>query len=151
MTDPQKTVAEELAAQGFTAAEIAGAMEIDATSVSDHLATVPPGRGPEAGPLRAILFTDRKEHRRVALPGSIWIAPCEEGERAALWFFCPCGCGGLQRITVGHRHKPAAHGPTWNWNGSPTDPTLHPSVNLIRSDSCVGWHGWLRGGYWEVV
>ncbi|BBU57403.1 hypothetical protein KU6B_36680 [Mameliella alba] len=102
-------------------------------------------------PLRAIVFADRTDHRRNAVPGSIWIAPCEEGEEAALWFVCPCGCGQVSRITVGHRHKPKAHGATWNWNGSRSEPTLHPSVNVHRNETCAGWHGWLRDGYWEVA
>ncbi|WP_305970437.1 MULTISPECIES: DUF6527 family protein [unclassified Mameliella] len=102
-------------------------------------------------PLRAIVLTDRREHRRRAECGSIWIAPCEEGEEAALWFVCPCGCGLVSRITIGHRHKPKAHGATWNWNGSRSEPTLHPSVNVHRNETCAGWHGWLRDGYWEVA
>lgn len=147
MTDPQKIVAAELAAQKFTAREIAEVMALDEATVAAHLATLPAGHRPETGPLRAIGFMDRREHRRAAVPGSIWIAPCGEGEETSLWFLCPCGCGAASRITVGHRHKPRAHGPTWEWNGSTTEPTLQPSVNQTG----CGWHGWLRDGYWEVA
>lgn len=101
-------------------------------------------------PIRAIFYTDRDQHRRDAHPGSVWIGPCLPGEQAALWFYCPCGCGLAQRITVGHRFKPAMHGPSWTWNGETDAITLHPSVNIAPNETCAGWHGWLRDGYWEV-
>jgi hypothetical protein len=101
-------------------------------------------------PLRAILFTDRRAHREARVSGSIWISEAEAGEAASMWFFCPCGCGALARITIGHRFKPKQQGPSWNWNGNRTDPTLHPSVNNLGGPPCTGWHGWLRDGYWEV-
>jgi len=94
--------------------------------------------------LRAICFVDKAAHRAEALPGSVWFSdPCKDAV-AALWFFCPCGCG-LHRITVGERHKPAMGVPSWRWCGSFENPTLTPSVN----QRACGWHGWLSGGYWE--
>lgn len=151
MNDKQALVAIQMAKDGFGAREIAEAMGLEGDAVKALLAQQAPGTPPEAGPLRAILFADRRAHRASALRGSIWIAPCDEGGETALWFVCPCGCGQVCRVIVGHRHKPAAHGATWRWNGSMTEPTLHPSVNVPRAAACAGWHGWLRDGYWEVA
>jgi len=101
-------------------------------------------------PRRAIHFEDKCAHRVERLPGSIWIGSCEPGEQGMLWFYCPCGCGILRNITVGNRHKPRIGSPSWNWNGSRTEPTLVPSVNCGPVAACRGWHGWLRDGYWEA-
>lgn len=97
--------------------------------------------------LRAIPFEDRARHRAEAVPGSVWLPEIDPGAQGALWFWCPCGCGALARITVGAGHKPTLHGPTWHWDGNRHSPTLSPSVHQL---SC-GWHGWLRAGYWESV
>lgn len=48
-------------------------------------------------------------------------------------------------INAGVAQKPGLS-PSWNWNGSVSEATLHPSVNRID----CGWHGWLRDGYWEA-
>ncbi|MBP0483954.1 DUF6527 family protein [Sagittula salina] len=102
------------------------------------------------GPLRAIVFSDRHRHRAERLAGSIWISAAGEGDVASLWFYCPCGCGSLARITVGHAHKPKQSGPSWRWNGSRTETSLEPSVKNQGAPPCPGWHGWLRNGYWEA-
>ncbi|MGK7660665.1 MULTISPECIES: DUF6527 family protein [unclassified Marinovum] len=94
--------------------------------------------------IRAIPFVDQAKHREAAIPGSLYF-----GQRAAapaLWFFCPCGCGDLARITIGTHGKPAAS-PSWSWNANEHAPTLDPSVRQLN----CGWHGWLRDGYWEAV
>lgn len=97
--------------------------------------------------IRAIEFPDPAEFRRKALPGSFHIDLTQGGPKcAAFWFFCPCGCEGLSRITVGLCHKPAQE-PSWSWNGKLSEPTLSPSVSQLN----CGWHGWLRDGYWESV
>ena len=96
--------------------------------------------------IRAIQFVDRMDHRRTAQAGSIFINAPEDADEADFWFYCPCGCGDLARITIGKQHKPAGPEPTWHWNGSFTEATLGPSVN---NQNC-GWHGWLKDGYWEV-
>lgn len=97
--------------------------------------------------MRAIHFSDRRAFQAQRLAGSTYfdLTQGEVGE-AALWFFCPCGCGALVRIVVGLDRKPA-RGPSWQWTGSMSDPTLTPSVNRLD----CGWHGWLRDGYWEQV
>ncbi len=95
--------------------------------------------------IRAIHFADKSEHRRAKLPGSVHFTEAGDDGVSALWFYCPSGCGRLVRITVGVGFKPHQEGPSWNWNGSTTEPTLHPSVNRIDAN----WHGWLRNGYWE--
>lgn len=91
--------------------------------------------------IRSILYRDRREHRQARIPGSIAFDGVN-GERK-LWFVCPCGCGDFARITVAIGAKPPS--PSWQWNGSETEPTLHPSVHQLN----CGWHGWLRDGYWE--
>ncbi|ALF02065.1 MULTISPECIES: DUF6527 family protein [Salipiger] len=95
--------------------------------------------------IRAIYFSDRAKHRDTALPGSLWFSEPADGGVSAMWFYCPCGCGDLARITVGQEHKPHMTGPSWNWNGRTDAPTLSPSVHQLN----CGWHGWLRSGYWE--
>lgn len=92
--------------------------------------------------IRAIRFTDRKEFMAQRLAGSISFD--READQVALSFWCPCGCDALARIQVGEGVKPPAS-PSWEWNGSETEPTLNPSVRQLN----CGWHGWLRGGYWE--
>ena len=101
-------------------------------------------------PLRAVHYPENARLRQDRIPGSIWIAPCCEGEASMLWFVCPCGCGTLCNISIGHRHKPKMRGPSWYCNGSATEATLDPSVNAAPAGDCNGWHGWLRDGYWEA-
>ncbi|TDE40938.1 DUF6527 family protein [Antarcticimicrobium sediminis] len=96
--------------------------------------------------IRAIRYRDAQRFRQERLPGSTFFDLTQGSEEAAaLWFYCPCGCGTPVRIPVGIRHKPA-ESPSWNWNGSLNDPTLSPSVNRID----CGWHGWLIDGYWQA-
>lgn len=96
---------------------------------------------------RAINFSDREAFRAQRLAGSTYFDLTQgQADEAALWFYCPCGCRGLVRITVGIRRQSVAI-PSWNWNGSLRDPTLMPSVNQTG----CGWHGWLRDGYWEAA
>jgi len=45
-------------------------------------------------------------------------------------------------LLAGKNFKPA-QGPSWNWNGSSSAPTLTPSVNHEGH-----WHGWLTAGVW---
>ncbi|MET4128386.1 DUF6527 family protein [Roseovarius sp. MBR-6] len=97
--------------------------------------------------IRAIQFTDPEAFRRARLPGSFHIDLTQGGPKCAtFWFFCPCGCAGPNRISVGFCHKPAQE-PSWCWNGKLSEPTLTPSVN----QAVCGWHGWLRDGYWEAA
>lgn len=95
--------------------------------------------------IRAIHFLNVDAFRSQKLPGSTHfdMVHAPPGE-AKLWFWCPCGCGGLVRLRVGLRSKPPQN-PSWEWRGSVENPTLNPSVNRLD----CGWHGWLRGGYWE--
>lgn len=97
--------------------------------------------------IRAIPFPEKRAHRDKQLPGSVWFSDPGRGTTCVMWFFCPCGCGALSKVTVGLNHKPKMHGPSWCWNASRSAPTLTPSV----SQSECGWHGWLRNGYWEAV
>ncbi len=96
--------------------------------------------------IRAIQFVDRDDHRRTKTPGSFFLNLPDGTDLAQFTFYCPCGCGDLAIIILGVKHKPRDAGPTWEWNGSLSIPTLHPSVHNTR----CGWHGWLRDGYWEV-
>jgi hypothetical protein len=144
MNGPQSIVARELLRQGFSAHEIAEVMGLPASEVGAL-----PGGGAEPAtgePLRALVYLDRRLHRADRHPGSIWISEAGPGEQAALWFFCPCGCDMLARITVGYRFKPQTAVASWWWDGSRAAPTLRPSVN----QQLCGWHGWLRDGYWEA-
>lgn len=100
--------------------------------------------------LRAIVYTDRAQHRADQKPGSIWFTDPGDGGVCGMWFWCPCGCGMQSRVTVGVEHKPHMEGPSWNWNGSTEAPTLKPSVNIHKNTLCPGWHGWLTDGYWSA-
>lgn len=84
--------------------------------------------------IRAIHFTDRDAFMAQSQPGTTHFDLLTD----ALWFYCPCGCGGRVRLSVGKGAKPA-ESPSWEWNGRLSDPTLHPSVNRLD----CGWHGWL--------
>lgn len=96
-----------------------------------------------ASMIRAIRYRDADAFRADRFAGSVYFDVMRDP--VALWFFCPCGCGGLVRIRVGNGAKPA-EAPSWKWNGSLSEPTLEPSVNRLD----CGWHGWLRDGYWEA-
>lgn len=93
--------------------------------------------------IRAILYRDRQMFLASHLPGAIHFDLA--GAEMALWFFCPCGCGTKSRISIGRDVKPTCT-PSWEFRGTLNDPTLSPSVN----QTLCGWHGWLRGGYWEA-
>ncbi|ANT39902.1 hypothetical protein BI026_gp31 [Rhodovulum phage vB_RhkS_P1] len=102
---------------------------------------------PSSLPIPAIHIPARHDLVDRRLTGSFWIGPPDPDEVGArwMWFVCPCGCGQMRPITIGDRFKPA-EAPSWYWNGSLTEVTLHPSVN------CEGhWHGWLRGGQWVLA
>lgn len=94
--------------------------------------------------IRAIHFPDRAAFTAKKVPGSFWISdPETAGRKQAFWYCCPCGCSAIAPLSVGNGFKPS-DGPSWQWNGSKSEATLHPSVNHINH-----WHGWLRDGYWE--
>lgn len=95
--------------------------------------------------IRAIHFDDFDAFREKRLPGSISISDRDEDGEVFVWYCCPCGCGSVAPLLAGVKFKPASQRPSWNWNGSKTEATLHPSVNHVGH-----WHGWLRDGYWEA-
>lgn len=132
-----------LLAKGFAPAEVADATGLASETVEGL------EDSQRTGPRRALLYLDRQAFVDDALPGSVWFSDAGDSGVAAMWFHCPCGCGARSRITVGIGHKPHHGGATWHWDGSNAEPTLHPSVNHRAPGLCPGWHGWLRGGYWE--
>lgn len=93
---------------------------------------------------RAICYRDHETFRAEKLPDSLYFDLTTDP--MVLWFFCPCGCGAPNLITIGKDSKPA-QSPSWSWNGSLSEPSLMPSVHQLL----CGWHGWLRDGYWESV
>ena len=94
-------------------------------------------------PLRAIRFDDYEKFRAAKLPGSFFIT--ETAETRWFWICCPSGNGDFDRLCVGDKFKPGTS-PSWSWDGSLDNPTLHPSVNRQGV-----WHGWLKGGYWQLA
>jgi hypothetical protein len=96
--------------------------------------------------IRALYFTDKTEFRKKAHPGSFYLERRGMAGLYELLYFCPCGCGLENRLLIGERQKPGGVRPSWNWNGSKTEPTLKPSVNHVDH-----WHGYLRDGYWEAA
>lgn len=94
--------------------------------------------------IRAIWFPDPDSFDRHKTPGSFQIGARTESGLFHLVYYCPCGCGLLNRLLVGKEFKPGGARPGWRWNGSVSEPTLDPSVNVVGH-----WHGWLRNGYWR--
>lgn len=147
MTDnsaAREMTARRLLAQGFDQAETADATGLPEGQVAQLVQEA------KAGPLRALLYLDRRAQRAEGHPGAVFFTDPGDGGVSAMWFICPCGCRQVSRITVGIEHKPHMAGPSWKWNGSTTEPTLHPSVKQASNGVCKGWHGWLRDGYWGV-
>lgn len=96
--------------------------------------------------LRALYYADKADFEGKRRPGSYVVEPRGMTGLFELVYFCPCGCGMQNRLLVGEGHKPGGPRPSWNWNGSRTEPELKPSVNMTGH-----WHGYLRDGYWETV
>lgn len=97
-------------------------------------------------PLRAIQFVELEDMRKSALPGSFHLQPRQMRGLFEFLYICPCGCGIEGRLLVGEGQKPGGDRPSWNWNGSKTEPTLKPSVHHVDH-----WHGFLRSGYWVLA
>ena len=96
--------------------------------------------------IRAIYNPDPDRWRQYRSPGSFILTPRETAGLFEMRFFCPTGEGWDFGILIGDGFKPGGSRPSWRWNGSKTEPTLDPSVNMEGH-----WHGWLRDGYWRVV
>ena len=96
--------------------------------------------------IRAIHYLDRTRFLADRIAGSFYVPPVGPADVATMMFYCPCGCGARCVITVGNGAKPKRVHPSWKWDGSTSAITLEPS--LVQS---CGWHGFLRGGYWEAV
>lgn len=58
----------------------------------------------------------------------------------AIYFVCPCGCGGIGNVSL----LPGG----WRWDGNIERPTLNPSIYFERGRPGE-WHGYLRAGRWE--
>ncbi|QBF31511.1 DUF6527 family protein [Thalassococcus sp. S3] len=95
-------------------------------------------------PVRALYHQDVDRWREAAVPGSFVIEPMEEPDLYRLRFFCPSGRDLTSDLVVGMQHRPTQLRPAWFWNGSVTEPTLHPEIT-IHGD----WTGVLKDGYWE--
>jgi hypothetical protein len=94
--------------------------------------------------LRALWYRDTEEFERHRNPGSFRLEARATAGLYDFFYFCPCGCGVERELLVGDGEKPGGTRPSWRWNGSRSEPTLNPSVNMQDH-----WHGWLRDGYWE--
>lgn len=96
--------------------------------------------------LRALWYRDDDEFELRRHPGSFMLHDREIAGMSELDYFCPCGCGLRNRLLVGEGFKPGGARPSWRWNGSRSDPTLTPSVQVAGH-----WHGWLEDGYWRTA
>jgi hypothetical protein len=90
----------------------------------------------------AIHVADFATFRAQRIAGSFHVVGPDEGGEQTFWYCCPSGSGDIGPLLVGNGFKPAI-GPSWQWNGSLSAPTLYPSVNHVGR-----WHGWLRDGRW---
>jgi len=95
--------------------------------------------------LRAIYFENGDDLLKFRHPGAFTVKRADDRGHWFVKYVCPCGCGALDNILVAINYKPPSS-PSWNWNGSRTEPTLAPSVNRRGH-----WHGYLRDGYWAPV
>lgn len=86
---------------------------------------------------------EKPDFHELRTAGSFRVSGKDSDGAQQFWFFCPCGCGHLTWLTVGDKFKPA-EGPSWEWDGNLSQPTLSPSVHRVGH-----WHGWLRNGVWE--
>lgn len=73
-------------------------------------------------------------------PGSAEPGAFEFVGYSTLVLACP-GCGHVSAMRVGNP-KPLLS-PSWELGGTPTAPTLRPSINCV---GCCGWHGYLTDG-----
>jgi hypothetical protein len=96
--------------------------------------------------IRAIFNPDAERWRHFGSPGSFILIPRETPGLLEFRYFCPCGCGAENGLLIGDGFKPGGDRPSWRWNGSKTEPTLDPSVNMEGH-----WHGWLNSGYWRAA
>jgi len=78
--------------------------------------------------------------RKDLKPGTFAFLDNQNGERAAIEYVCPCGCGALGALTI---RKEGGDSPSWLWCGNEEDPTLTPSI--LRTAGCK-WHGYLTRG-----
>lgn len=95
--------------------------------------------------MKAVHVADFDTFKAQRITGSFHVVGPDEDDELTFWYCCPCGCGVIGPLLVGNGFKPAA-GPSWEWNGSLSAPTLSPSVNHVNH-----WHGWLRDGQWTVA
>ena len=65
------------------------------------------------------------------------------GDVNSLLFSCPCGCGAVRTVPVKRESNPAK---AWSWNGDEANPTLIPSIKIVRD---CNWHGFLTAGEWR--
>lgn len=94
--------------------------------------------------VKAQHIADKAEFLDRRIAGSFHVsAPDSDGE-LSFYYCCPCGCERIAPLNAGNNFKPA-DGPSWNWNGSLSQATLHPSVHHVGH-----WHGWLTDGEWKV-
>lgn len=85
----------------------------------------------------------KDEFHESNVPGAFYVEAPDDDRDQNFWYRCPCGCAVIGLLTVGAGFKPE-DGPSWNWNGSTTRPTLSPSVHHVGH-----WHGWLQDGEWR--
>lgn len=96
--------------------------------------------------IRAVQFLNLDDMRRMKMPGSFVVVPRRMIGLFEFRYYCPCGCGMENGLLIGEGHKPGGPRPSWQWNGSKTEPTLKPSVHHLDH-----WHGYLADGYWKAV
>jgi hypothetical protein len=96
--------------------------------------------------VRAIYNPEPEQWRQYRSPGSFILIPRPTAGLFEMRFFCPTGADLENSLLIGEGFKPGGDRPSWRWNGSRSEPTLDPSVNIEGH-----WHGWLRGGYWRAV
>jgi hypothetical protein len=98
-------------------------------------------------PVQGCALESRATLFDVEQPGVFFV----DASMLSMFFECPCGCGGHSVIRI-HRsgtpkpeNKRDGSGPSWEWNGSTTSPTLQPS---IRDMGGCFFHGHLTNGLW---
>lgn len=78
------------------------------------------------------------------LPGAVEMRTLDdEGRPCGMAFRCPCGCGRESWLPFEPHGRP---GPSWEWDGNETAPTLKPSI--LFKGGCR-WHGYLTDGVFK--
>ena len=104
-----------------------------------------------SGKLRQLANGEHALHSPSANPPGAFAWRLEDTGARFLQFVCPCGCQIIHMVRIlrqGQPPLPPEFGPSWVWNESEAEPSLTPSLHMLRT---CGWHGFLTLGIFVSV